>query len=93
MNMHNDTFDRVSRFQFRQKERGRVELLLVRGPGFGEMDLRRIRMEIQKKLGEDMALEIVPVDEIPRTRSGKMSFLIQEIPDVARLTPGEGEVV
>jgi len=36
-----------------------------------------------------MLLELRYVDEIPRTRSGKFRFLIQELPDVAAFAPDE----
>ena len=89
VNMHDDTFDNVRQFQFRQAERGRVELNIVREAGFTKTDAARILKEVGKKLGDDMLLELRYVDEIPRTRSGKFRFLIQELPDVAAFAPDE----
>lgn len=80
MNMHNDLFDRVLRFQFRQEVPGRVYLLLMTAPGFGSHDLQRIRTEIGAKLGEDFELVIERVEQIATSPRGKQRFIDQRLP-------------
>ena len=43
-------------------------------------DEERIRSELGPKLGADTTLELALVDEIPRSASGKLSFIDQELP-------------
>ena len=89
MNMHNNTFDNVKQFQYRQSRRGHVELQIVQDEHYSESDTGRIDREIRNKLGNDMELTLRFVDDIPRTKSGKFRFLIQELPDIANLMPKE----
>jgi len=80
INMHNDLFDHVLRFQFRQHEPGSVDLLLLPGPGFGEADRDRIQQEIGTKLGEDFDLNILVVSEIQLSPRLKQRFIDQRLP-------------
>lgn len=80
INMHNDLFDDVLRFQFRQEVLGRVELLLMPGPGFTETRRRRISDEIGEKLGDGFELVVRTVDEVPLSPRGKQRFIDQRLP-------------
>jgi hypothetical protein len=80
INMHNDLFDRVLRFQFRQEVPGQVYLLLLVAPGFASSDLQRIRSEIGAKLGEDFELIVEQVEQIATSPRGKQRFIDQRLP-------------
>lgn len=79
INMHNDVFDRVLRFQFRQDMPGLVRMLLLPAPGFGDEDRRRIAAEIGAKLGKGFHLVLETVHEIPLTARGKQRFIDQRL--------------
>jgi phenylacetate-CoA ligase len=80
INMHSPVFDNVMQFQFHQRTAGEVTFNIVRGPHYSEKDSESIRRELSRKLGEDIKLDVVFVDQIPRTQNGKFRFLIQELP-------------
>lgn len=77
LNMHNEVFNNVVRFQYRQSERGRLELLMVPNPFFTESDKQQILLEHKRKLGDEIEIELRFVDEIPLTSSGKQRRIIQ----------------
>jgi len=80
INMHSDVFDNIRQFQFYQDTPGKVEFHAVRKDTYSDADTRRIRTELTKKLGEDMELQIVFVDDIPKSPAGKHRFLNQKLP-------------
>jgi phenylacetate-CoA ligase len=79
INMHSDVFDSVRQFQFHQDMPGRVVLRVAPKVAYSDEDTAKIYRELRKKLGQDMELEIVFVDEIQRTARGKHRFLEQKL--------------
>jgi phenylacetate-CoA ligase len=79
INMHSDVFDSVRQFQFYQDTPGKVTFRVVRKGSYTDQDTAGIYWELKKKLGDDMELEIVFVDKIPRTQRGKHRFLEQKL--------------
>ena len=79
INMHSDVFDNVRQFQFYQDTRGKVVFRVLRKDTYTKDDTEKIERELKKKLGDDMLLEISFVDEIPRTRQGKLGVLEQKL--------------
>jgi len=79
INMHTDIFDHVKQFRFVQDVKGRIRMEIVRKSDYSSKDERYIIDGISEKLGEDMELEIAYVDSIPRAKSGKARFLVQNI--------------
>jgi phenylacetate-coenzyme A ligase PaaK-like adenylate-forming protein len=84
LNMHDDTFDGIMRFQFHQKAPGTVELRMVPAPG-ASYNLDRIRRHLAAKLEGMIDVTVTICDAIPPLKSGKKPMVIQEIPDVDRL--------
>ena len=80
LNTHTPIYDHVDQVQFRQQILGEVELWYVPRPDFNEVDERRIRSEIEEKLGHGTRLVLRAVGEIPTTRSGKRRTVVQELP-------------
>ncbi len=80
VNMHSDIFDNVVQFQFHQEMRGMALLRIVRKPGYSDRDTQRILRELNRKFDGNVDVTIRFVDEIPRTRSGKHRFLVQDLP-------------
>lgn len=79
INMHDETFDNVKQFQFYQDTPGKLILKILPSVKFSDRDLQRIYDSLKFKLGSDMDLDIVLVNSIPRTRSGKLRFLDQRL--------------
>lgn len=80
INMHDDIFDGIRQFRFRQERPGHVIFQYIPAAPLGIERLARIRSGLLAKLGEDMELELREVSEIPRSRSGKLHFLDQQLP-------------
>ena len=79
INMHSDIFDGVKQFRFVQDRRGVIRMEIVRKKEYSERDEQRIKAGVSEKFGADMKLEVRYVDSIPRTKSGKARFLIQNL--------------
>ena len=82
LNVHDDTFDNVRQFQFRQDVPGRAVLRVVATAAFGAADEQRIRASLDRKFDRRMSFDIVRVDEIPLSRSGKAIYVDQGIAGV-----------
>lgn len=79
LNVHEDLFRNVDKFQYYQDEIGKVTLRIVKKSNFDNKAETQISNVIQKKLGSNVELYIEFVDEIPRTKRGKYCWLIQEL--------------
>jgi phenylacetate-CoA ligase len=80
LNMHSAIFDEVSQFQFYQQERGKVELRLVRKPGYSEKDSKAILAAFREKMGDTVDVQLSFKDELSLTSRGKFRFIVQELP-------------
>lgn len=78
LNVHDDLFDHVWKFQFYQDTPGKVLLKLVPRPEFTPEDLHYIHREMSSKLGDDFTLETVCVEQIRVTPRGKFQVIEQK---------------
>lgn len=76
LNLHDDTFDGVVRFQFVQDEPGKAVLLLVPASGTAG-DPERFMRHFAPKLSHGVVLDVQFVSEIPLTRVGKQPMILQ----------------
>lgn len=72
-------FANIKQFQFYQDTPGKVVFKIVKNIAYSENDTQKIKREMMTKLGEDIAFDIVFVDEISRTKAGKIRILEQEL--------------
>lgn len=72
---------RVREAQILQQEPGNIRLRIVRGLGYGDADEKQLRSEFVQRLGAGTGVEIDYVDQLPRTRSGKLRFVVSEMRD------------
>jgi phenylacetate-CoA ligase len=77
LNMHDDTFERVTRFQFRQQAAGRAELRVVPAAGFGDADRAQILEALGRKLEGRLDIELSVVDAIEPSVRGKAIYVDQ----------------
>ena len=66
--------------QLYQKTPGKIEIRVVKGIGYGKVDEDMLLKEFRKRVGGDTELHVVYLDSIPRTKSGKLRFVISDIP-------------
>jgi phenylacetate-CoA ligase len=69
-------FPAVRRFQVVQHEPGRIELRAVLKETWGEEDRRRLDREVGKVLGPSARFDLLRVDDIPLTASGKLRVVV-----------------
>ena len=91
LNLHDDTFDGITRFQFQQQEPGKAILKLVAANSNAAKDAGRFLRHFAPKLAHAVDLEVCFVDEIPLTRMGKQPMIDQRCP-VGRPGSGSSEV-
>jgi len=79
-------FAGVKRFQVAQDEPDHVALRVVLRSGWGDGDRERIDGIMRSTLGPTMRFDIVPVDDIPLTGSGKLRVVVNLCRDTAPAT-------
>ncbi len=67
--------------QILQSAPGKVLLKIVRGKDYQEKDRQQLLVEARKRLGVDTEIDVEYVDEIKRTRTGKLRLVISELPE------------
>jgi phenylacetate-CoA ligase len=67
--------------QIHQRRRGEIILRVVRGGSYSRADEGALMRETQKRVGSDTAIIIEYVDRLQRSNSGKLRFVVSEIPD------------
>ena len=80
LNLHDDTFDGITRFQFQQSEPGKVVLKLVTAQVEAAKDVAKFQRHFAPKLGHAVDLDVQYVSEIPLTRMGKQPLIDQRCP-------------
>jgi phenylacetate-CoA ligase len=91
LNMHTDVFDRVRQMQFRQREKGQVELVIERLPEYSERDDRRILAALNEKVGDTIQISLTFAEHIPLSPRGKCRLVIQEL-DIPRISYEEARL-
>jgi phenylacetate-CoA ligase len=79
LNMHDRTFDCLKEFQFFQKDEGLVIFKFVPKFFFNILDEKNIFLNLKKKLGNDVKLEIKKVSLLKRSNNNKLSFIDKRI--------------
>jgi phenylacetate-CoA ligase len=75
LNMHGPLFERVVRFQYFQEATGVCVLKIMVTPDFTEQDRIGIEGAYKRKVGDELQMNVVVVDEIPLTIRGKSKML------------------
>jgi phenylacetate-CoA ligase len=69
--------------QIRQARPGEMTIRVVRGRDYGEADERALLRETVKRVGDDMDVSVEYVEALPRSSTGKLRFVVSELPDAA----------
>jgi phenylacetate-CoA ligase len=83
VNMHDDTFDNILRFQFVQDEPGFARLNIVPTEGLDQDNIERMKRNLAKKFDGRLNFDINLVKDIALTKSGKSIFVKQNIQEPA----------
>jgi hypothetical protein len=53
-----------------------MDVWVVRGPAYGQADEDKLRSEIAKRVGNEVAFAIGYKGAIPKTKNGKLRFVV-----------------
>ncbi|MES2474701.1 MAG: phenylacetate--CoA ligase family protein [Verrucomicrobiota bacterium] len=87
VNVHDDTFEDVLQFQFRQEVPGKATLRLV--PAKANVDIQKIISTLEARLQGRVALTAEVVVEIALTARGKSIFVDQRVKSLASDIPSD----
>jgi len=69
----------IRQFQVVQEELGAIELKIIKGDQYSESTLNEILNDLKKFLGDEMAIKVSFVDEIPLVRTGKRTAIVSKL--------------
>jgi len=81
--------DAVREAQIVQPEAGRVVLRVVRTQHYTAVDEQRLLAEARARLGEKMRLEVEYAERLQRSATGKLRFVVNQMPGAASATGRE----
>jgi phenylacetate-CoA ligase len=87
VNCHTPAFRQVWKYQFVQRDAGRLKVRIVAKAEYGDADERLIDAHLRAVLGDGFSWEIERVQDIPSTQRGKHRFLVRENSDSVILPP------
>jgi phenylacetate-CoA ligase len=70
----------IKQFQVIQEKRDRLVVQIVRGRDFQDTVMETIQSGFHRNLGDDIAIDVVLVDAIPRERTGKLFSFKTKLP-------------
>jgi phenylacetate-CoA ligase len=76
---HFSAFSRIKKMQVHQREKGKIQILIIKGDSFSIADENEIRCQIMNCVRHGLELDFQYPEEIPLTASGKHKFMIQEL--------------
>ena len=79
INMHDDIFDDLEQFQFQQDEIGKIVLKILPKKSLTLTQISLLESRLLPKFIDEFELKIEVVDIINLSKSGKFTFLIQNI--------------
>ncbi|MBX3394883.1 MAG: phenylacetate--CoA ligase family protein [Phycisphaerae bacterium] len=79
INMHDETFNAVRQFQFRQHTPGCATLRVVPWTKLTDVQLHRMRRNLERKLAGRIHFDIEPCETIELTQRGKSTYVDQRI--------------
>jgi len=79
LNFHDDLYLYLAGLQYVQKEKGKLEVLIIKGEGFKDEHHKRLKEYYHSKFSKDTQIDIKYVDQLLRKPNGKFVELISEI--------------
>lgn len=73
-------FVSIKECQIFQNDSSAIEFRVVKGEGFTSAEERRLLAETQKRLGDEINVNIVYHERLARSKTGKLRFVLSELP-------------
>ncbi|WP_281558759.1 hypothetical protein [Thalassomonas sp. RHCl1] len=71
--------DNVIQFQFVQKNKGELDLHIIRKNDFNDSDIKKINDKLSEKFGQNMDINIEFTSQIQKTGNGKTALFVQKL--------------
>ena len=78
-NIHDSSYDGIRRFRFIQNEPGKVNFQIEPNSSFTPGQCEQVKKSLLAKLGDDFDVEVLVVEELKPSKSGKFSYLEQHL--------------
>lgn len=79
LNLHNDAYNYIKNIQYKQEEIGRLEVRIVPEKNYTSVIKEALLDELMLKVGNNLKIEIVEVENVEYTKNNKFQLLIQKI--------------
>lgn len=79
LNLHDDLYSKIAGLQYYQREKGFLEIRIIKTPQFTLQDEEKLLRTIRGKLHPFAVVDIKPVDRLERKPNGKFLLLISEV--------------
>jgi phenylacetate-CoA ligase len=73
----------VKEAQIHQRIPGEMTIRVVRNREYSGVDDRMLLAETRRRVGDDTRIDIEYVDALPRTGTGKLRFVVSQIPEAS----------
>lgn len=77
-NLHDDTFEQVADYQFRQLEAGRAELCIIQARPLSLEERAELGRRVEQALQGQVSIAVRAVDELEKTPAGKQLRVVHE---------------
>lgn len=85
LNLHDDLYARIDGLQYSQREKGQLEVRVIKTPRFTPLDEKRLLDQVKGKLQPSAEVSLRYVEQLEHKDNGKFLLLINHI------QPGENE--
>jgi len=79
LNLHSDLYTKINGIQYLQKEKGILDVLIVKGDGYSEYDEKALYKHFESKMNLDTLITIRYVDNLIRKNNGKFLQLLSDL--------------
>jgi phenylacetate-CoA ligase len=80
LNLHDDLYAKIGGLQYYQREKGILDVRIIKTPQFTQHDEEKMLRTIREKLHPSAVVNIKPVERLERKQNGKFLLLISEVP-------------
>lgn len=79
LNLHNDAYNYIKNIQYIQEEKGRLEVRVIPESNYNYLIKEKLLNELMSKVGNNLNIEIIEVEDVQYSQNKKFQLLIQKI--------------
>ncbi|WP_430812591.1 MULTISPECIES: hypothetical protein [unclassified Carboxylicivirga] len=78
LNLHTEIYDKIDGLQYRQVEKGKLEVMIIPNEKFDENDEMALKDHFKSVLNNDAEIEVKKVRELIKHKNGKFQLLLRK---------------